>query len=96
MAGPFKLRSQGSSFKQMGSSPLKVDPTPSDTTTVHNMYGSLNEDGTKVVNKKGDWVGSGDNPDAVAYGKKKTEEEKIATARRLGEEARKRKLEENK
>ena len=73
MAGPFKMNYKNSSFP-FKSSPAKDDPH---TTTgehaahdaeepkVHPMTGTVNDAGTRVINEKGDWVGSGDRKDLV-------------------------------
>ena len=67
----FKLKSGNKpQFKNMGSSPMKHKQDPH--TAHHAMTGTVNDKGTKVVNEKGDWVGSGDRSDLVKKPTKKS------------------------
>ena len=70
--GPFKMNYKNSSFP-FKSSPAKDDPhTTTETHTPHHeMTGTVNKKGTRVVNEKGNWVGVGDRPDLVKKDKDK-------------------------
>ena len=73
--GPFKMKG----FSGFGNSPMtkkspaKDDPhTTTETHTPHHeMTGTVNKKGTRVVNEKGNWVGVGDRPDLVKKDKDK-------------------------
>jgi len=61
--GPFKLKSgnKPSIAKMAGTSPMEDEKTKGNTTAsktakVHDMFGILNDKGTKVVNEQGNWV----------------------------------------
>lgn len=64
MSGPFKMKGtpMQRNFGIGGPLPLRTEPTTTKTTEttetpeVDPMFGSLNEDGTKIVNEQGNWV----------------------------------------
>ena len=60
--GPFKLKSgnKPSIAKMTGASPMRDEKTEGNTTAnktakVHDMFGALNDKGTKVINEQGNW-----------------------------------------
>ena len=58
MAFKMKAGKEGPMRKNFGiGSPMQVDSEKTDETEkVSDMYGTVNQDGTKIINKKGKWV----------------------------------------
>ena len=57
---PFKMKYKGSSFP-FKSSPAKHPEEPH--TEHHELMGTINDAGTRVIDETGNWVGTGDRPD---------------------------------
>ena len=82
-----KAGKEGPMRKNYGiGSPMKVDPKT--TEKISDMYGEINQDGTKIVNKKGKWVslkrgteGAAIRDAAAKSGNTKTKTEKDNTGK---------------
>ena len=70
--GPMR-RNFPSAFRDEKTKTVITEPTEPTETIVdptdnyHEMTGYKSDDGTKVVNEKGNWVGSGDRPDLIKW-----------------------------